>query len=98
MGDAEIIPIGTRGRPGRGTGTQPSSAARGLAPKAGQKAGSKAGPKAPAKKPPQEAAPPPPEVDDTPVIETPQPHAAAPATTNERHPMAGIPSADWLAA
>ncbi len=31
MGDAEIIPIGTRGRPGRGTGTQPSSAARGLA-------------------------------------------------------------------
>ena len=32
MGDAEIIPIGTRGRPGRGTGTQPSSAARSLAP------------------------------------------------------------------
>ena len=35
MADAEIIPIGTRGRPGRGTGTRPSSAARGLAPKAG---------------------------------------------------------------
>ena len=34
MGDAEIIPIGTRGRPGRGTGKQPSSAARGLAPDA----------------------------------------------------------------
>jgi 1-acyl-sn-glycerol-3-phosphate acyltransferase len=32
MGDAEIIPIGTRGRPGRGTGRQPSSAARQLAP------------------------------------------------------------------
>ena len=32
MGDAEIIPIGTRGRPGRGTGKQPSSAARSLAP------------------------------------------------------------------
>ncbi|KAA1419534.1 acyltransferase family protein [Nocardioides humilatus] len=32
MGDAEIIPIGTRGRPGRGTGTRPSAAARGLAP------------------------------------------------------------------
>ena len=30
MGDAEIIPIGTRGRPGRGTGTRPSAAARGL--------------------------------------------------------------------
>jgi 1-acyl-sn-glycerol-3-phosphate acyltransferase len=34
MGDAEIIPIGTRGRPGRGTGTRPSSAARNLAGKA----------------------------------------------------------------
>ncbi|HYH34513.1 MAG TPA: lysophospholipid acyltransferase family protein [Nocardioides sp.] len=34
MGDAEIIPIGTRGRPGRGSGTEhPSSAARGLAAK-----------------------------------------------------------------
>jgi len=31
MGDAEIIPIGTRGRPGRGTGKTASSAARGLA-------------------------------------------------------------------
>ena len=33
MGDAEIIPIGTRGRPGRGTGTRPSAAARNLAPR-----------------------------------------------------------------
>jgi 1-acyl-sn-glycerol-3-phosphate acyltransferase len=32
VGDAEIIPIGTRGRPGRGAGRQPSSAARDLAP------------------------------------------------------------------
>ena len=33
MGDAEIIPIGTRGRPGRGSGSdKPSSAARSLAP------------------------------------------------------------------
>ena len=31
MGDAEIIPIGTRGRPGRGTGKTASSAARSLA-------------------------------------------------------------------
>lgn len=31
MGDADIIPIGTRGRPGRGAGTRPSSAARNLA-------------------------------------------------------------------
>jgi hypothetical protein len=32
MPDAEVIPLGTRGRPGRGTGSaKPSSAARGLA-------------------------------------------------------------------
>ena len=31
MGDAEIIPIGTRGRPGRATGQAPSAAARALA-------------------------------------------------------------------
>ncbi|GEP33579.1 hypothetical protein NSZ01_13470 [Nocardioides szechwanensis] len=101
MGDAEIIPIGTRGRPGRGTGTQPSSAARSLAPTPRTKAqpkAPKAGSKAPTKKPSQPDAPPAPAVDDTPVIETPQPHAAAPATTRERHPMAGIPSSDWLSA
>jgi 1-acyl-sn-glycerol-3-phosphate acyltransferase len=34
MGDAEVIPIGTRGRPGRGTGNKPSTAARNLAPNA----------------------------------------------------------------
>jgi len=34
MGDADIIPIGTRGRPGRATGTRPSAAARNLAGKA----------------------------------------------------------------
>ena len=34
MGDAEIIPIGTRGKPGRGTGDdKPSSNSRSLAPK-----------------------------------------------------------------
>ncbi|MFL6062079.1 MAG: 1-acyl-sn-glycerol-3-phosphate acyltransferase [Marmoricola sp.] len=38
MGDAEIIPIGTRGKPGRGTGSEkPSSSARGLAPKVATK-------------------------------------------------------------
>ena len=32
MPDAEIIPLGTRGKPGRGTGSaKPSSAARSLA-------------------------------------------------------------------
>jgi len=35
VGDADVIPIGTRGRPGRGTGRQrPSAAARNLVPRA----------------------------------------------------------------
>ena len=47
MGDAEIIPIGTRGKPGRGTGSaKPSTSARGLAPKAPQKPAPKAARKA----------------------------------------------------
>ncbi|RHW26637.1 acyltransferase family protein [Nocardioides immobilis] len=48
MGDAEIIPIGTRGRPGRGTGTRPSAAARNLAGK-GRSGAAK--PDAPTEKP-----------------------------------------------
>ena len=37
MADAEIIPIGTRGRPGRGVGqAKPSSAARSLAGTSGR--------------------------------------------------------------
>ena len=39
MGDAEIIPLGTRGRPGRGTGNStPSSSSRNLAGSAGARA------------------------------------------------------------
>ena len=39
MPDAEIIPLGTRGKPGRGTGSaKPSSAARNLAAPARKKA------------------------------------------------------------
>lgn len=53
MGDAEIIPIGTRGRPGRGTGTQPSSAARDLAP--GRKGGAAKPPPATPAEPPRGA-------------------------------------------
>ena len=38
MADAEIIPIGTRGRPGRGVGqAKPSSAARSLAGTSGRR-------------------------------------------------------------
>ncbi|XBB67132.1 lysophospholipid acyltransferase family protein [Nocardioides sp. WV_118_6] len=108
MGDAEIIPIGTRGQPGRGTGKRPSAAARGLAPKTGAPAR-----KAPAAKKPAAGTPPsPPQPDpaaETPVIETapvndapavPEPVAGAAARTEERglSPLAGIPVGDWLAA
>ncbi len=90
MGDAEIIPIGTRGRPGRGTGKQPSSAARGLAP------GAKAKPRprpAPPEQPVDTEPAPAPEPTPAPVVEE-----RAPVTTRERHPLRGIPTADWLAA
>ncbi|MGZ4429500.1 MAG: lysophospholipid acyltransferase family protein [Nocardioidaceae bacterium] len=42
MADAEVIPLGTRGRPGRGTGSsKPSSAARNLAPGAAKRSPAK---------------------------------------------------------
>ena len=85
MGDAEIIPIGTRGRPGRGSGSaQPSSAARGLAPKPPAK-------KAAAKKaPPKKAAP----AADPAVGAADRP----PVVATDREPAGGIPASDWLAA
>ena len=96
MGDAEIIPIGTRGRPGRGAGTQPSSAARGLAPKAPAK-------KAATPRKPKADAP----VPEPVVAEQIQPDrqpdrqaepARAPVTAADREPTGGIPASDWLAA
>lgn len=98
MGDAEIIPIGTRGRPGRGSGTErPSSAARGLAP----------GARPPARPHPRPAPPlttstsMPSEPDDpTPVVEHPAVAAprVAPATTQERSVLGGVSAGEWLAA
>ncbi|MCW2767349.1 MAG: phospholipid/glycerol acyltransferase, partial [Nocardioides sp.] len=88
MGDAEIIPIGTRGRPGRGTGKQPSSAARSLAPGGRPAAGRPAPRKASARKP-----------DPTPVIDTEAPPVErAPAVTHDRAPLSGIPTGEWLGA
>jgi 1-acyl-sn-glycerol-3-phosphate acyltransferase len=106
MGDAEIIPIGTRGRPGRGTGKdKPSSAARSLA---GPKAVPRQQPRPPAKKTsavraspaktaaPRRKAPPPKQAAR---VETPAPEVARPAaTTRDRAPMSGIPTGEWLAA
>lgn len=91
MGDAEIIPIGTRGRPGRGTGKQPSSAARSLAPGA-RTATPSPTPRKAAKL--VDTAPP-----QTKVIEQqPTSIGRAPVKTHDRGPLAGIPTGDWLAA
>ncbi|QIK74513.1 lysophospholipid acyltransferase family protein [Nocardioides piscis] len=127
MSDAEIIPIGTSGRPGRGSGRErPSAAARGLAggptpsssPRArGAKAPTaKASPvKAPvvkrpaakttvakkptAKKTSAKQSPPtaqPPSVDQSQAASFASARPAA--TTQERHPLGGVPVADLLSA
>ena len=88
---AEIIPIGTRGRPGRGSGRTSSAAARGLA--ASQAArNSKAEPEVidaePIIKPAQAK----------PIIqaaETGEPAATPGLETRERSPLGGIPLGDW---
>jgi 1-acyl-sn-glycerol-3-phosphate acyltransferase len=105
VGDAEIIPIGTRGRPGRGTGKQPSSAARSLAPgKSGRPAQPTSRPPKPQDAPADE---PPTQVADQGVgtsepVETPaaseQGTSHPPATTRERQPRGGIPAGELLAA
>ena len=108
MGDADIIPIGTRGKPGRGTSgaDKPSAAARNLAGDRGPRA-SATRPKASPRTPPAEApetgggptaSPPPTGVTAT-QPQTADPGAARPpATTRDRGPLAGIPVGDWLSA
>ena len=90
MGDAEVIPIGTRGRPGRGTGKQrPSEAARGLAPPTARRT-----PPAPKQAPPE----PPPETRITSLPGAAEEPKRAPVTTAERSVLGGIPINDWMAA
>jgi 1-acyl-sn-glycerol-3-phosphate acyltransferase len=107
MAEAEIIPLGTRGRPGRGTGsTKPSSAARNLA---GGRTGKKAVPKPRAAA--EQPAAPTPEPDTRTVAGATQQPEQAPdisgdgaATTpraeaiRQPSPSAGIPVGDWLGA
>ena len=105
MTDADIIPIGTRGKPGRGTGrAKPSAAARNLAP---------GKPKAAPKKAAETPEPPSPAVDEAPRAPR-APRKAAPpkkakpaaevpparpaVTTRDTDRAAGIPVGDWLAA
>ena len=92
-GGAEIIPIGTRGRPGRGTGQRPSAVARNLAPKPATR-----GPRP--RKAPEEAV-----VQAVPQQsgQTPDPPEGAVVTeqgtvVRERSPKGGIPVAEWQAA
>jgi 1-acyl-sn-glycerol-3-phosphate acyltransferase len=101
VGDADIIPIGTRGKPGRGTAgsDKPSAAARNLA---GDRRARATAPRQKvteqkAEESSQEA------VTDAEAPAAPpdaQPPAPArpPVTAHERGPLAGIPVGDWLAA
>jgi 1-acyl-sn-glycerol-3-phosphate acyltransferase len=107
VADAEIIPIGTRGRPGRGSGTaKPSSAARGLAAKPAKPAKPAAEDPSARKAPPPRRPRPEPPADPAPVAPAaatapdarPEPQPRPAATTHDRGPLAGIPAGDWLAA
>ena len=96
MGDAEIIPIGTRGRPGRGQGSgRPSAASRSLASGARKPATKAAAKDRPAVLPtdatdsPEAAA-----AAEAPAAE----QTRAPSYAEERLPTGGIPAGDWLAA
>lgn len=89
LAEAEIIPIGTRGRPGRGTGkARPSAAARGLAAQPVSRA--RPTPAARVRSAPAPQA----EPSEAPVAEHPRP----PVTAVDRDPLGGIPIGDWLAA
>jgi len=105
--DAVVIPIGTGGRPGRGSGSsRPSSAARNLAPSARKAASTSSAAAAPRKKtrpaaarttastdaPAEPVVPP----DAGPATGPSAADAAADAAAEE--PTAGIPIGDWLAA
>ena len=107
MSDAQVIPIGTRGRPGRGTGrARPSAAARSLSGSAAAPATKRASTKKVNKNPGQvsagsdsagsasagsDSAVPGGVPDD-------QQASGSPATTMPREPLAGIPVRDWLSA
>jgi 1-acyl-sn-glycerol-3-phosphate acyltransferase len=99
QGAANVIPLGTRGRPGRGNGQRkPSASSRGLA---GGARKPKAVPTPPPVEPRAQDQAPDSEVrhDEVPVA----PKAAQPAgfparpAADHKHPVPGIPAVDWLA-
>jgi 1-acyl-sn-glycerol-3-phosphate acyltransferase len=106
MGDADIIPIGTRGKPGRGTGSaKPSSSARGLVAKTPAK---KAAPRPRARTKEQtpvepDVTPPESPAAESAAAQVPPPRSPAegelarpPVTADHKHPSAGIPVVDWI--
>jgi 1-acyl-sn-glycerol-3-phosphate acyltransferase len=96
VADAEVIPIGTGGRPGRGTGSaRPSAASRTLAPArkpTGRRTQREHQPEHQPERQPEEQREQP--------HEGPAPTAdrRPPTTTEERGPTAGITPGEWLAA
>ncbi len=99
MADAEIIPIGTRGRPGRGTGSpKPSSAARSLAAKPASKAAGKPRTATPRRTPKPAAAETIEQVttEAVPPASPPNPAPRPAVTTVDRGPLAGIAPDVWL--
>jgi 1-acyl-sn-glycerol-3-phosphate acyltransferase len=108
VADAEIIPIGTRGRPGRGTGSpKPSSAARSLAAKPAPKAAPRVAASKPRAATPRRTSKPTAaeaiEQVTTEAVPPAAPPSAPPstpprpaATTSDRGPLAGIAPDVWL--
>jgi 1-acyl-sn-glycerol-3-phosphate acyltransferase len=91
MGDAEIIPIGTRGKPGRGTGSaKPSTSARNLAGRTARKAATKPVDEAPA--PTQPLEPPAGTVAPGEPAERPAAQAGEPRMPEPRRPLAEPPA------
>src|SRR4051812_41780306 len=92
MADAEVIPIGTGGRPGRGTGSaRPSHASRTLA---GESARPQPRRRTPKPAEPDAATAEAPATGDIPVRET----RRAPTTTRDRAPLGGVTPGELLAA
>jgi 1-acyl-sn-glycerol-3-phosphate acyltransferase len=91
MGDADVIPIGTRGRPGRGSGKKPSAASRSLAGGTPRKSAARP----PTPRTPESAA----GRETTPEApaQLPVPETSS-TTTAERTPGPSIPLGDLLAA
>jgi 1-acyl-sn-glycerol-3-phosphate acyltransferase len=108
VADAEIIPIGTRGRPGRGTGKdKPSSDARSLAGSsrtkpAAAKTSRKPGVSRPRAATTRRTAPEPEAIEQVTTEAVPEPSPPPtdrPAvTTSDRAPLAGISPTEWLSA